>query len=96
MLWKVSIRFVHMYSSSTQFSTAHDSTWFKYQILHRDISVDNIIIADSSEGILIGWDLCIKFPPKCVSQTEELEEVTIAQTFAQMASLNLFSLCSNI
>jgi RIO-like serine/threonine protein kinase len=40
-------------------STAHDAAYFKASILHRDISVGNILIDEDGDGFLIDWDLCI-------------------------------------
>ncbi|KAF8167277.1 hypothetical protein B0H34DRAFT_9169 [Crassisporium funariophilum] len=39
---------------------AHDFAFFDCRVLHRDISVGNIILTDVHEGLLIDWDLCIK------------------------------------
>ncbi|KAF9483011.1 hypothetical protein BDN70DRAFT_828166 [Pholiota conissans] len=42
---------------------AHDEAYFKAGILHRDISVGNILITDKG-GILIDWDMCIRLSPE--------------------------------
>ncbi|KAF8176473.1 hypothetical protein BJ912DRAFT_699372 [Pholiota molesta] len=39
---------------------AHDGAFFDCRVLHRDISVGNIIITDEGSGLLIDWDLCLK------------------------------------
>ena len=44
------------------FSEAHHEAWANAEILHRDISPNNIVILDQesgvSRGLLIDWDLC--------------------------------------
>ncbi|KAF8184433.1 hypothetical protein BJ912DRAFT_1060958 [Pholiota molesta] len=37
---------------------AHDDAYFAARILHRDISVGNILFTDKRKGMLIDWDLC--------------------------------------
>jgi RIO-like serine/threonine protein kinase len=44
---------------SIRLVAAHDGAFFDAHILHRDISVGNIIIMTEGEGLLIDWDLCI-------------------------------------
>jgi len=39
-------------------SVAHTAAFFKAKVLHRDISVGNIII-HNGEGLLIDWDLAV-------------------------------------
>jgi RIO-like serine/threonine protein kinase len=39
-------------------NTAHKEAFEKARILHRDISVGNILITEDGRGILIDWDLC--------------------------------------
>jgi serine/threonine protein kinase len=39
--------------------TAHQHAYFDARILHRDISVGNILITDEGKGLLIDWDLCL-------------------------------------
>ncbi|KJA18890.1 hypothetical protein HYPSUDRAFT_204985 [Hypholoma sublateritium FD-334 SS-4] len=89
---------LHVFESSRQFISAiadameaHDDTWFKGQILHRDISVNNIIIAENGEGILIDWDLSVKFPKRRTSQKEELQEPKVARRFARTGSWQFIS-----
>jgi RIO-like serine/threonine protein kinase len=45
------------------FCLAHDDAYFKAHILHRDISVGNIIIC-GTRGLLIDWDMCAKVHPE--------------------------------
>ncbi|KAF8872107.1 hypothetical protein CPB84DRAFT_1967539 [Gymnopilus junonius] len=54
------------FSSSREFVSAvadameaHDVAYFDARILHRDISVGNILITEEGKGLLIDWDLCI-------------------------------------
>ncbi|KJA18888.1 hypothetical protein HYPSUDRAFT_44722 [Hypholoma sublateritium FD-334 SS-4] len=70
---------------------AHDGAWFKCQILHRDISVGNIVITADGEGILIDWDLCVKFPKRPSSQTEELQAPMVARRFARTGTWQFMS-----
>ncbi|KAF8191344.1 hypothetical protein BJ912DRAFT_902593 [Pholiota molesta] len=58
------------FKSSKQFVSAiadamkaHDDAYFKAHILHRDISVGNIIIC-GTRGLLIDWDMCAKANPE--------------------------------
>ncbi|KAG1898025.1 uncharacterized protein F5891DRAFT_1240372 [Suillus fuscotomentosus] len=39
---------------------AHEDAYHKAGILHRDVSVGNLIVTDDGEGLLIDWDLCRK------------------------------------
>ncbi|KJA18891.1 hypothetical protein HYPSUDRAFT_44727 [Hypholoma sublateritium FD-334 SS-4] len=89
---------LHVFESSRQFISAvadameaHDDTWFKGQILHRDISVSNIIIAENGEGILIDWDLCVKFPKRRPSEQGEFQEATAARRFPRMGTWQFMS-----
>jgi len=38
---------------------AHDATYYDAKILHRDISVGNIMILEGGGGFLIDWDMCV-------------------------------------
>jgi hypothetical protein len=40
-------------------ATAHDDAYFAARILHRDISVGNILFADNKKGMLVDWDRCV-------------------------------------
>ncbi|KAF9485119.1 hypothetical protein BDN70DRAFT_792271, partial [Pholiota conissans] len=44
---------------------AHDDAYFKAKVLHRDISVGNILITETG-GLLIDWDVSVMmdFPPQ--------------------------------
>ena len=48
------------------------------------------MIADNGEGILIDWDLCSVFPQWRPSQTEGLQELTVARRLERKVSLDLF------
>ncbi|KJA18898.1 hypothetical protein HYPSUDRAFT_217903 [Hypholoma sublateritium FD-334 SS-4] len=60
---------------------AHDGAWFKCGILHRDISIDSILITHDGEGLLINWDRCIKMPKKPPGETEVV--TTPSQSISQ-------------
>jgi len=38
---------------------AHDAAYYDASILHRDISVGNIMISEGG-GFLIDWDMCVR------------------------------------
>ncbi|KAG2746623.1 hypothetical protein P692DRAFT_20679435, partial [Suillus brevipes Sb2] len=51
---------------------AHEEAYHKAGILHRDVSVGNLIVTDDGEGLLIDWDLCRKrstLQKRCHDQT---------------------------
>jgi RIO-like serine/threonine protein kinase len=39
---------------------AHNAAFFVAGVLHRDISVGNVILTAEGRGLLIDWDLCIR------------------------------------
>ena len=39
---------------------AHDAAYYDAEILHRDISVGNIMISEGGGGFLIDWDMCVR------------------------------------
>jgi len=39
---------------------AHDAAYYDANILHRDISVGNIMISEGGGGFLIDWDMCVR------------------------------------
>jgi serine/threonine protein kinase len=41
----------------------HDHAYFNANVLHRDISVGNILINEEGKGLLIDWDLCVRVDP---------------------------------
>ncbi|KIM72609.1 hypothetical protein PILCRDRAFT_30353, partial [Piloderma croceum F 1598] len=43
----------------TDTTEAHQHAHFRVRILHRNISVGNILITDEGKGLLIDWDLCL-------------------------------------
>ena len=42
---------------------AHDAAYYDAEILHRDISVGNIMISEGGGGFLIDWDMCVRVGP---------------------------------
>ena len=45
---------------------AHDGAYYDTSILHRDISVGNIMISEGGGeggGFLIDWDMCVRVGP---------------------------------
>ena len=43
---------------------AHDGAYYDASILHRDISVGNIMISEGGGGeFLIDWDMCVRVGP---------------------------------
>ena len=51
-------------------SVAHTAAFFKAKVLHRDISVGNIII-HNGEGLLIDWDLSVVMDKKSKRRRQE-------------------------
>ena len=39
---------------------AHDAAYYDADILHRDISMGNIMISEGGGGFLIDWDMCVR------------------------------------
>ena len=37
---------------------AHDGAFYEADVLHRDISVGNVVILEDGTGLLADWDLC--------------------------------------
>jgi hypothetical protein len=62
----------------TSNNLAHDDAFFEAGILHRDISVGNVIILNSGTGLLIDWDLC-----KIMNPESENEEHAIERTVSK-------------
>ncbi len=58
-------------SNSHSSCVAHDCAFCDAHILHRDISVGNIIITDEREGLLIDWDLSINVHNQAVACRSE-------------------------
>ncbi|KAF8622964.1 hypothetical protein AX15_006607 [Amanita polypyramis BW_CC] len=54
---------------------AHGDAFFEAEILHRDISVGNIVISNNGTGLLIDWDLC-----KIMNPESENEEHAVERT----------------
>jgi hypothetical protein len=51
--------FLFLCKQASESSTAaHDDACFDARILHRDISVGNILFTEDNKGMLIDWDLC--------------------------------------
>jgi len=45
---------------------AYNAAYYDAKILHRDISVGNIMISEGGGGFLIDWDMCV-----CVEEGAE-------------------------
>ena len=72
---------------------AHDQAYFKAKILHRDISVGNILIGADGRGFLIDWDLCIRIGG--VGDEGDDEPRRAQRTVKTMASLagDMLTIC---
>jgi len=68
---------------------AHDAAYFDANILHRDISTENIIISEDG-GVLIDWDKSIRVGPEGQSSKKVGRTVCIC-LFSKIA-LSLMSL----
>ena len=67
----------------TDNNVAHDDAFFEADILHRDISVGNIVILNDGTGLLIDWDLC-----KSMNPESENEERVIERTVSKYRYLD--------
>ena len=55
-----------------------DHAFFGAGVLHRDVSIGNIIISDDGTGLLVDWDLC-----KVMDSTSEDGERAIERTVSE-------------
>ncbi|KAF9476315.1 hypothetical protein BDN70DRAFT_863521 [Pholiota conissans] len=90
MTLRVVYRRLNDFKSSHEFISAiadameaHDEAFFKAKILHRDISVGNIMIGPNGKGVLLDWDLCLNRaknpqPPRRPSRTGTWQFMSIA------------------
>jgi len=46
---------------------AHNTAYYDAEILHRDISVGNIMISEGGREFLIDWDMCVCVGPEAKS-----------------------------
>ncbi len=68
---------------------AHDGAYFDANILHRDISSENIMISEDG-GFLIDWDKCIRVGPQ--GQSPKKVERTVCICLSSNIALSLMSL----
>ena len=68
---------------------AHDAAYFDANILHRDISTENIIIPEDG-GFLIDWDKSVRVGPERQS-SKKMERTVCICLFSKIA-LPLMSL----
>jgi len=68
---------------------AHDAAYFDANILHRDISTENIIISEDG-GFLIDWDKSIRVGPE--NQSSKKMERTVCICLFSNITLSLMSL----
>lgn len=64
---------------TTRCPTVHQAALDKFGILHRDISVGNILIGDDGRGLLIDWDLARQVPKLGNTVEDEEDEAYIRQ-----------------
>ena len=57
---------------------AHDDAFYEASVLHRDISVGNIITSEDGTGLLVDWDLC-----KVMDSASENEEHAVERTVSE-------------
>ena len=62
----------------TSNNLAHDDAFYDAGVLHRDISVGNIIILQNGTGLLVDWDLC-----KVMDPASENEERAVERTVSE-------------
>ena len=60
---------------------AHDAAYYDAEILHRDISVGNIMISEGGGGggFLIDWDMCVRVGLGAQSSPPSLMTLPLAQ-----------------
>jgi len=54
--------------TSNRFASAHKEA-YEAGILHRDVSVGNIMITPEGRGLLIDWDMC-----KCIDDLPQIRQ----------------------
>ncbi|KAF9475561.1 hypothetical protein BDN70DRAFT_864698 [Pholiota conissans] len=79
-LFKSSHEFISAIADAME---AHDEAYHKAGILHRDISIGNIMFRGDGKGMLLDWDLCIKLakdptPPRRPARTGTWRFMSIA------------------
>ena len=67
----------------TRNNVAHDDAFYEADVLHRDISVGNVIILNNGTGLLIDWDLC-----KIMNPESENEEQAVERTVSKHCYLD--------
>ena len=68
---------------------AHDGAYFDANILHQDISLENIMISEDG-GFLIDWDKCIHVRPQ--EQSLKKVEKTVCICLSSNIALSLMFL----
>ena len=81
-----------LFSVSIPHFVAHDTAYFDANILHFDISTENIMISEDSEGggFLIDWDKCIRVGPE--GQSSKRMERTVCICLSSNVAMSLMSL----
>ena len=62
----------------TSNNLAHDDAFYEARVLHRDISVGNIVILEDGTGLLVDWDLC-----KVMDSASENEKRVVERTVSE-------------
>jgi RIO-like serine/threonine protein kinase len=60
---------------------AHDDAFYEADILHRDISVGNIVISEDGTGLLVDWDLCKVMDSASASERHAIERTVTKHHF---------------
>jgi len=88
MPYKVGIWFSCEELDGDGLDLAHKEAYENARILHRDVSVGNILITDEGRGLLIDWDMCkhVRDLPEAARQSERTVSFLVRTILAPVLS----------